>query len=106
MSKKAKKEKKSKPKKVKAKKSKKDSVFVHPLKLRIAKKVDFLELDYIKSDKSKKWKPYYGKAYWTRNSKKEIENRGYTFNEDTDLESFNTYLESKQILIPINKFDS
>lgn len=93
-------------KKEKKKKSKKKKVkpIIHPVKLRLGKKTDFLELDKYEG-KKKVWKPRFGLPYWMINSKGKIENKPYILDEDTDLKEFSNYLVREQILVPISIFD-
>lgn len=95
--------KKTKKKKSK-KKGKKAKKINHKIDLRIAKMMDFLEVDQYKVKKGKNvksWKVMNGIPYWLYNSKKEIENKNYILNENTDLEDFRDYLNREQILILI-----
>lgn len=88
----------------KEKKLKKAKSIKHEIKLRIAKKKDFLEVDkhYIKNGKKKtKWKLRVGVPFWMYNSKGEIENKNYIMHEDFDLDDLGIYLSKEQILIPL-----
>lgn len=107
MSKKEKKKKTKKAKKVKLK-AVKEKKINHNIKLRIAKSVDFLELDRYRNKGGKKirvWKTTFGIPYWLFNSKNEIENKNYILSENTDMEDFKIYLMNEQILVLTSKFD-
>lgn len=102
----AKKEKKEK-KKIKPSKEKSPKIKTRSLeiKLRIATKEDFLELDkYLEAGK-KKWKMVTGVPYWLINSKDEIENEPYILNENTDKGDFANWLVREQVLIPLKRFE-
>jgi hypothetical protein len=110
MGKKSKKTKEKKTKNLKTKKVKKVKSLNHNIKLRVAKKIDFLELDKYetvpgKNKKKKVWKMIKGYPYWMFNSKGEIENNNYILDENTDLDEFNNYLVRQQILILTSRFD-
>ena len=95
-------------KKQKSKKAKKVKKIRHKIDLRVAVKMDFLELDkYIQKDKKKvkSWKMMKGIPYWMFNSKGVIENKNYILSDDTDLEEFGSYLLREQILILTSQFD-
>lgn len=95
----------SKKSKKKSKKQKKEEskVFKHPLKLRIASMVDFLQIEKYEG-KKKVWGIIKGKPYWCLNSKGVIENKNYILDEYTDLEQFKLLLIHEQVLIPSNSY--
>lgn len=85
-------------KKKKGKKAKKEKSIVLNLKLKKAKRNDFIQQVWGK--KGKKNVPIYGTPYWMFNSKGEIENKNYILTEETDMKSFKDYLMREQILTP------
>ena len=97
--------KKGKAKKEKPKKEKNQSIRSLKIELRLAKKIDFLEIDkYIENDK-KKWKLIHGVPFWLINAKGDIENAPYILNEHTDKDDFADWLDRKQVLIPVKRFE-
>jgi hypothetical protein len=91
----------------KSKKEKKDKNILFEIKLKIAKKKDFLEIDRYEKRNGKQIKVYKqinGMPYWLINSKGDVENKNYILNEETDLKSFSNYLVRKQVLIPKTPF--
>jgi len=75
------------------------------IKLRIAKRKDFLEFDKYKEDgKTRKYKMKLGVPYWMINSKSKIENHVYIVDPHTDLKSFALCLSREQILIVKSKY--
>lgn len=107
----SKKEKKQEKKKS-PKKEKKSEKVLYPLKiktlelkLRVANKTDFIELDTYLEGGKKKWKMVYGLPYWMINVKGEIENQPYVLRETTDKGDFADWLVREQILIPVGRFE-
>lgn len=98
------KEKKSKKKKQKEKKPKIKAINFE-IQLRVAKQVDFLELDKYLEGGKKKWKARHGLPYWLINSKGVIENDCYVLDEHTNTSDFADWLVREQVLIPIKRFD-
>lgn len=71
------------------------------LKLRAAKRDDFILFDkYVKESNQtvKKFKPNYGTPYWLL-GKEGITNWPYILDEHTDMDGFKDYLNRKQIFI-------
>jgi hypothetical protein len=69
------------------------------LKLKKAKRQDFMKLMGHKESGGKKWGALYGVPYWLINSKGIIEKDNYIFTEHTDMKSFSNYLVREQVLI-------
>jgi len=75
------------------------------IKLRVANKEDFLELDKYLEGGKKKWKLKIGVPYWMINYEGKIENDPYILTEDTDKGDFADWLIREQILIPVKRFE-
>lgn len=87
----------------KNKKPKKEKNLKVEIKLKVAKRENFLVLDkYEKSGKGKKkiWMPKFGTPYWLKNSKGVVENESHVLDKHTDMESFGDYIKRGQVLIP------
>lgn len=96
----------------KEKKKKKNEKELYPvkikileIKLRVARKDDFLELDRYLEGGKKKWKLKIGVPYWMINYAGDIENDPYILTEDTDKGNFADWLIREQILIPVKRFE-
>lgn len=94
------------PKNKKKQKSKKQSStksekskYTAAIKLKVAKKIDFLEVEKVVKGR-KVWRAITGVPYWMLDSNGEIENKNYIFDDSTDFKTFSDYLNRKQILIP------
>lgn len=70
------------------------------LKLRIAKKHDFLDVEDSLPNGKTKWKMRLGVPFWLINSKGNIENKNYILTENTDKFDFADWLNKEQVLIP------
>lgn len=99
------KEKKSKKKEKEKAKKPKTKAIDFEIKMRIATKVDFLELDKYLDQGKKKWKLRLGLPYWLINSKGVIENDCYVLDEHTNTDDFGDFLNQQRVLIPIKRFD-
>lgn len=75
------------------------------IKLRVARKDDFLELDKYLEGGKKKWKLRTGTPYWLINYAGDIENDPYILSDDTDKGNFADWLVREQVLIPVKRFE-
>lgn len=75
------------------------------IKLRVARKDDFLELDKYLEGGKKKWKLKIGVPYWMINHAGDIENDPYILTDDTNKGDFADWLVREQILIPVKRFE-
>lgn len=75
------------------------------IKLRKAKRKDFLEFDKYKKDgKTKKYKLKVGVPYWLINSKGKLEKYIYRTTNEMDMKSFGDYLIREQVFINKSKY--
>ncbi len=76
------------------------------LKLRLAKREDFIKVTRINPDGTKKFGIIEGIPFWLYNSKGEIENRHYITRNDKDfLMDMATWITREQILIPEESYE-